>query len=153
MSESWHSRCDALFALLMGREPLPGEIETLKQSSGGYEEFRIRLVSETLYADELGPVLDRWRQTIKPSPLTSNVQINALMHTVEVLREKQSRMEETLDKAESEALDLLKKVDALVTQYMSRSEEVRELKEVAVSVAAKIAQIDRELSIRKGEMA
>jgi chromosome segregation ATPase len=153
MNENWHLRCDALFALLMGREPRSGEIETLKQSSESYEHFRIRLVSEALYVDELGAVLSRWQQVIAPSDLVANVQINTLMHTVEVLREKQSMMEEALERAEGEMLDLLKKVDTLATQYISRSEEVKELKAVAVSVASKIAEIDRVFSSRKGGVA
>jgi chromosome segregation ATPase len=153
MNENWQSRCDALFALLIGREPQQGEIETLKQSSGSYEEFRTRLVSENLFADELGPVLDRWRDSVKPSGIGGDEQINALMHTVEVLRERQTKMEESLEKSEGEVLDLLKKVDSLVTQYVSKSEEIRELKALAVAVASKIADIDRAFSMRKGEMA
>jgi chromosome segregation ATPase len=153
MNENWQSRCESLFALLIGREPQPGEIENLKQSSGNYDEFRVRLVSENLFADELGPVLDRWRESVKPSDMGGDFQIHALMHTVEVLRERQTKIEESLEKAEGEVLDLMAKLDGLVTNYVTKSEEIRELKSVAIAAASKIAEIDRAFSLRKGEMA
>lgn len=149
MNDDWQSRCDALFELLIGRAPEPGELDELKAYTGSFETFRVQLVSAGRYSETLGDVLAHWQQHVKPAQV-QDADVNALMHSVEVLRERQVRMDDTLDKAESGILDLMKKVDSLATEYIAKNEEARELKAMTSSLAAKIAEIDRTLRSRKG---
>jgi hypothetical protein len=144
MDDTAKKRAGELFAVLMARTPNPHEIDDLLAGCDTLEAFRVALVTDPRYADRFVHVIARWRDSVPEQP-NAQRSLTGLGHAIEALKERHRILADVVDEGERQLMDLMKQVDLITRVQIERSEEVRSLKAVIISVSRHALQLERML--------
>lgn len=139
MDQTDIDRCNFFAALVLGRAPKPGELDSLVDKSTSFADFRVRMVLSDSFSSVFAIIANHWRMVVPKKAGVPSRSLGTLAFSIEQILSRLDSLDARVAQQETDLLDGVKRLDSILTTHHNILKDTSELRSIAHSLRKRFA--------------